>query len=106
MGKFRHQRVVERRFWSDSLKSRHHVGVHRDAYDVARHLQISMRAHERRRILIVVEIASEGGMHNADCEILMHLEMQVRRIKSVRVSYGADLLSPAHWLALGNQNLV
>src|SRR3981081_4221948 len=102
MRKFRHQRVVERRFWSDSLKSRHDVGIHRDAYNLARHLQIPVRAHEGRRILIVVEIASEGGMHDADCDVLMHLEMQVWRIKSMRISNGTDLLSPAYRLALGN----
>jgi len=65
-----------------------------------------MRAHERRWVLVIVEIAREGGMDYSDSEVLVDLEMQMRRIKPVRISYGADLLSPVYRLTFGDQNLV
>jgi len=106
IGKLCDKRVMERRLGRDSLKRRHNVGIHGDADDIARHLQISMRAHERRWVLVIVEIASEGGMDYSDSEVLVDLEMQMRRIKPVRISYGADLLSAVYRLTFGDQNLV
>jgi len=97
---------MERRLGRDSLKRRHNVRIHGDADNIARHLQISMRAHERRWVLVIVEIAREGGMDDSDSEVPVDLEMQMRRIKPVRISYGADLLSPVYRLTFGDQNLV
>ena len=95
-----------RRLGRDSFKRRHNVGIHGDADDIARHLQISMGAHERRWVLVIVEIASEGGMDHSDSEVLVYFEMQMCRIKPVRSSYGADLLSPIDRLTFGDQNFV
>jgi hypothetical protein len=106
IGKLCDKRVMECRLGWDPFKRRHDVGIHGDTDDIARHLQISMRAHERRWVLVIVEIASEGGMDYSDSEVLVDFEMQMRRIKPVRISYGTDLLSSVYRLTFGDQNLV
>jgi hypothetical protein len=75
MRKLGYKRIVERRLRRDSFERWHHVGIHRDAHDVARHFQAAMSVHERCWILIVIEIAGESGVHDSDTDILMHFEM-------------------------------
>jgi hypothetical protein len=65
-----------------------------------------MRIDEVRRDVIIRQIAGEHCVDDANCEVFVDLKMQMGRVQSMRIAYGADLLPTRNLLAFTYENPV
>jgi len=63
-------------------------------------VEIAMLHDKIRGDSVTEKIPGASRMINSDCEILVHLEVKVRRVHSVIITDGADLLTPFDLLSL------
>ena len=76
----------------------------RDGNALASAAKVPMSHDKFRWQPVAAEITSALSMIHSDGEILVHLEMEMRRIHSVVITYRADLLPPHDLLSLANKN--
>ena len=65
-----------------------------------------MRGNEIGRVVIIARILREFIAAHPDGDVLAHLEMQVRVVKTVRIADRGDLLPAFYSLTAANQNFL